>query len=274
MMNNDIHNPSKNRAFSQLHTGPAFVLANAWDAGSAAMVERAGAVAVGTSSAALASGLGRLDGRGLISRSEALDNAALVMSGTGLPVSADLENGYGRDPEHCAETIRQAKMVGLAGGSIEDFSGPDTSIYELPLAVERIRAAASAAHKGTDYFTLTARAEGMLPDGSNLDEIIERLLAFEEAGADVLFAPGVQTRDQIARVVSAVTKPINVLLSYSTVETFTLLELQNLGVKRVSLGNGLYQAGLVGVDRAAAMALQGEFPYRLEVATTSEHANG
>jgi 2-methylisocitrate lyase-like PEP mutase family enzyme len=259
---------SQNKAtvtrFADLHRGPTFVLANAWDAGSAAILERSGAVAIGTSSAALASTLNREDGRGQISREEALANAALVMSGTQLPVSADLENGYGREPEECAETIRQAIAIGLAGASIEDLADSEThEFYELPLAVDRIRAAVSVVRSSNLPFTLTARAEGLLPDGSNLGAIIERLQAFEAAGADVLFAPGVETREQIRRATSALTKPLNVLLPYSSNLDISILELQNLGVRRISLGSGLFRAGLAGMEQAARTALAGEFPYGL-----------
>lgn len=248
--------------FASLHTGVAFVLANAWDAGSASMLERIGAVAIGTSSAALAATLSRTDGRGQVSRSEALDNAALVMTGTTLPVSADLENGYGRDPECCAETIREAIRIGLAGASIEDMHGSDDQeIYELPLAVERIRAAVAAVDDCERKFTLTARAEGLLPDASNLDEIIERLLAFEEAGANVLFAPGVEAPDHIQRVAAALSKPLNVLLPYSSRQNYTLAELQRLGVQRISLGSGVFRASMASAESAAAKAVHGSFPY-------------
>lgn len=238
------------------------------------MLEGAGAVAIGTSSAALAWTLRREDGRGQISRQEALANAALVMSGTRLPVSADLENGYGREPEYCAETIRQAIELGLAGASIEDWAGSDMGdTYELPLAVERVRASAAAVSASGLPFTLTARAEGLHPDGSNLGAIIERLQAFEDAGANVLFAPGVETREQISRVTAALTKPVNVLLPYSLSVSISLLELQNLGVRRISLGSGLFRAGVAGAQQAARTALAGMFPYGLSALAPAD-ANG
>ncbi|WP_236215173.1 isocitrate lyase/PEP mutase family protein [Metapseudomonas otitidis] len=229
------------RDFAALHQGPdLLVLPNPWDAGSARMLAHLGFKALATTSAGLAFSLGRRDAEGAVSREEALANARAIVEATPLPVAADLENGYGDSPEACAETLRLAAEAGLVGGSIEDASGrPDAPIYDAGLALERIQAAVEAARALPFPFTLAARAENFLHGRPDLDDTLRRLVAYAEAGADVLYAPGLTTREQIAEVVAAVApKPVNILVG-SPALALTLDELAALGVRRVSLGSNL-----------------------------------
>ncbi|YCH22764.1 isocitrate lyase/phosphoenolpyruvate mutase family protein [Pseudomonas sp. D1-3] len=220
--------------------GELLVLPNPWDAGSAKMLAALGFHALATTSAGLAFSLGRRDAEGAVSRDEALANARAIVEATALPVVADLENGYGDTPEDCAATVRLAAQVGLVGGSIEDAAGhADQPIYAFELAVQRIRASVAAAQALDIPFTLTARAENFLHGRADLDDTIRRLVAYAEAGADVLYAPGLTTREQILAVVEAVApKPVNVLVGSPSL-TLSLDELAQLGVKRVSLGSNL-----------------------------------
>jgi 2-methylisocitrate lyase-like PEP mutase family enzyme len=225
--------------FQDLHKRPAiFVVPNPWDVGSAKILTQQGYCALATTSAGLAYSLGKADGTQEITRIEALENSKAIVSATHLPVIADLENGYGDAPETCAETIRLAAEVGLIGGSIEDSNGcVGDPIYEFNVAVARIRAAVTAARKLPFHFTLTARAENYLHGICDIDDTIKRLVAFAEAGADVLFAPGVKSKDDIVKIVKAVAPlPVNVLWGYPDVD-LTISDLSNLGVKRVSLGS-------------------------------------
>ncbi|MGC8098018.1 isocitrate lyase/PEP mutase family protein [Metapseudomonas otitidis] len=229
------------RDFATLHQGPdLLVLPNPWDAGSARMLAHLGFKALATTSAGLAFSLGRRDAEGAVSREEALANARAIVEATPLPVAADLENGYGDSPEACAEALRLAAEAGLVGGSIEDASGrPDAPIYDAGLALERIQAAVEAARALPFPFTLAARAENFLHGRPDLDDTLRRLVAYAEAGADVLYAPGLTTREQIAEVVAAVApKPVNILVG-SPALALTLDELAALGVRRVSLGSNL-----------------------------------
>ncbi|MCW2294081.1 2-methylisocitrate lyase-like PEP mutase family enzyme [Pseudomonas sp. BIGb0408] len=227
--------------FSQLHRQDGLlVLPNPWDAGSAKMLASLGFQALATTSAGLAFSLGRRDAEGAISRDEALANARDIVAATALPVAADLENGYGDSPQDCAETLRLAAAVGLVGGSIEDATGrADAPIYAFELAVERIHAAVAAARSLGFAFTLTARAENYLHGRADLDDTIRRLVAYAEAGADVLYAPGLTSREEISAVVQAVApRPVNVLVGSPSLN-LSLDELAELGVKRVSLGSNL-----------------------------------
>ncbi|CAD5107545.1 isocitrate lyase/PEP mutase family protein [Zestomonas carbonaria] len=216
------------------------VLPNPWDAGSAKMLAALGFEALATTSAGLAFSLGRRDAEGAVSREEALANARAIVEATDLPVAADLENGYGDAPEQCASTILQAARVGLVGGSIEDATGrSDAPIYPFELAVERIQAAVAAARSLPFAFTLAARAENFLHGRRDLDDTLRRLVAYAEAGADVLYAPGLTTREEIRAVVEAVApRPVNVLVGSPQLR-LSLDELAELGVKRVSLGSNL-----------------------------------
>lgn len=227
--------------FSQLHRQDGLlVLPNPWDAGSAKMLASLGFQALATTSAGLAFSLGRRDAEGAVSRDEALANARDIVAATALPVAADLENGYGDSPQDCAETLRLAAAVGLVGGSIEDATGrADAPIYAFELAVERIHAAVAAARSLGFAFTLTARAENYLHGRADLDDTIRRLVAYAEAGADVLYAPGLTSREEISAVVQAVApRPVNVLVGSPSLN-LSLDELAELGVKRVSLGSNL-----------------------------------
>jgi 2-methylisocitrate lyase-like PEP mutase family enzyme len=249
----------RGEAFAALHHAPGlFVLPNPWDAGSAKMLAHLGFVALATTSAGLAFALGRRDAEGNVSRDEALANARAIVEATPLPVVADLENGYGDRPEDCAATIRAAAEAGLVGASIEDASGREQEpIYPLELAVERIRAAVEAAHSLGFPFTLAARGENFLHGRPDLDDTLRRLVAFAEAGADVLYAPGLTTREQIREVVRAVApRPVNVLVGSPSLK-LGLEELAELGVKRVSVGSNLVRVAYGAFFRAAEELKQG-----------------
>jgi 2-methylisocitrate lyase-like PEP mutase family enzyme len=255
---------SKGNMLQALHQRQGiFVIPNPWDAGSAKLLAHLGFEALATTSAGLAFSLGKPDGAAVVTREEALANARMIVAATDLPVSADLENGYGDEPGICAETILMAAGIGLAGASIEDATGdPDSPIYPLELAVERVKAAAAAA-KSLDFpFALTARAENFLHGRADLGDTIRRLEAFAEAGADVLFAPGLTTREEIGAVVRAVApKPVNVIMGLGK-GTFTVRELAELGVRRVSLGSSLARAAYGAFLRSAEeVAQKGSFEF-------------
>jgi 2-methylisocitrate lyase-like PEP mutase family enzyme len=200
----------------------------------------------------LAFTLGRRDGDGSVSRDEALANARSIVAATTLPVAADLENGYGHSPEAAAETIRLAAEAGLVGGSIEDASGdPASPIYDFQHAVERIHAAAAAAHALPFPFMLVARAENFLHGRPDLDDTIRRLQAFEAVGAEVLYAPGITRADDIRAVCASVAKPVNVLMGIKGVPPLSVRDLGALGVRRVSIGSGFARAGLTAFLHAA-----------------------
>lgn len=211
---------------------------NPWDAGSARILESLGFEALATTSAGLAFSLGKPDGEGAVTREETLENARAIIAATNLPVSADLENGYGDDPETCAETIMLAAQAGLVGGSIEDATGrPEEPIYPFDLSVARIKAAVKAARSLPFPFTLTARAENLIYGRIDLKDTIRRLEAFADAGADVLYAPGLKTTEEIDAVVRAVApRPVNVLIGFDQAN-LTVAGLAALGVKRISLGS-------------------------------------
>lgn len=236
---------AKAEVFVALHQRPGcFVIPNPWDVGTARLLAGLGFEALATTSAGLAFSLGRPDGEGAIRREEVLANARDIVGATDLPVSADLEGGFADRPEGVAETIRLAAAAGLVGGSIEDASGArDAPIYEFGLAVERVAAAAEAARKLPQPFVLTARAENFLHGRPDLDDTIRRLQAFEEAGADVLYAPGLRSREDIAAVLRAVHRPVNVLMGLRGIR-LTLSELAGIGVRRVSVGSALSRAAL------------------------------
>lgn len=240
-------------AFKALHerTG-IFVVPNPWDAGSAKLLASLGFEALATTSAGLAFSLGKADGKGVVTREETLENARIIIGATPLPVSADLENGYGDAPEACAETILLAAGAGLAGGSIEDATGrPEDPIYPFDLSVERIKAAVKAARSHPFPFTLTARAENLIHGRPDLKDTIARLQAFADAGADVLYAPGLKTREEVDAVVRALApKPVNVVLGLGVLN-LSLAELAALGVKRISLGSTLARVAYGSFLRAA-----------------------
>jgi 2-methylisocitrate lyase-like PEP mutase family enzyme len=247
-----------------LHQRPGiFVIPNPWDAGSAKILAHLGFEALATTSAGLAFSLGKPDGHSAVTRDETLANARVIVEATHLPVSADLENGYGDDAETCAGTILLAAAAGVVGGSIEDATGdPADPIYPFELAVQRVKAAVKAARSLSFPFTLTARAENLIHGRPDLADTIRRLEAFAEAGADVLFAPGLTTAEEIGAVVRAVApKPVNVVMGLSKGD-FTLDDLAVLGVRRVSLGSSLARAAYGPFLRAAEeIRRQGSFGF-------------
>jgi 2-methylisocitrate lyase-like PEP mutase family enzyme len=229
--------------FRALHQAPgAFVIPNPWDAGSARILAALGFPALATSSGASAGLLGRRDGQ--VTREEALAHARAIVGATELPVSADLEKGFGDTPEAAAETIRLAAGVGLVGGSIEDATGDrERPLYDVGHATERVAAAAQAARALPFSFTLTARAENFLRGHPDLDDTIKRLQAFEKAGADVLFAPGLPDLAAVRAVCGAVGKPVNFMVGIKG-KSFTVAELAAAGVRRISLATSLYRAAM------------------------------
>jgi 2-methylisocitrate lyase-like PEP mutase family enzyme len=251
----------KGARFAQLHAGPgAFVIANAWDAGSARILASAGFPALASSSWAAAGVLGQRDGS--LSRAQALANASAIALATDLPVSADLEKGYADQPSEVAETIRLAAAAGLVGASIEDFTGdPERPFFELDFAVERIRAAARAASELPFQFTLLARSENFLHGRADLEDTIRRLRAFESAGADVLAAPGLPSLDAVRAVCSALSKPVNFMVGAPR-KSFSVAELEAAGVRRISLATSLYRAAMTGlVEAAREVREQGTFGF-------------
>ena len=241
---------AKAERFKALHARPrAFVIANPWDAGSARALAALGFEALATSSGASAGVLGRRDGQ--VTRDEALAHARAIVEASPLPVSADLEKGFGDSPEDAAETIRRAAAIGLVGGSIEDATGdPAKPLFDIGLATERVAAAAAAARALPFPFALTARSENFLRGKPDLDDTIKRLQAFERAGADVLFAPGLPDLDAVRAVCAALTKPVNFMAGIKG-RSFSVAELEAAGVRRISLATSLYRAAMTGLVNAA-----------------------
>jgi len=243
---------AKAERFQALHARPgAFVIPNPWDAGTARILEKLGFEALTTTSAGLAFVLGRRDGAGEVTRDETLANARAIVDATDLPVAADLENGFGHTPEAASETIRLAGEAGLVGGSIEDSTGdPQRPIYDFQQAVERVAAAAAAARALPFPFVLVGRAENFLHGRPDLDDTIRRLQAFEAAGADALFAPGLTRAEDIRTVCASVRKPVNVVMGLKSA-SFSVAELAALGVRRISVGSALSRAALGAFVQAA-----------------------
>jgi len=247
--------------FAELHRRPgAFVIPNPWDAGSARMLASLGFEALATSSGASAGTLGRRDGR--VSRDEALAHAAAIVGATDLPVSADLERGFGDAPAYVAETIRLASGVGLVGASIEDATGvAERPLYGMEEAVARVRAAVEAARGLAFPFMLVARAEGFLRGNPDLDDVIARLQAFERAGADVLFAPGLPDLAAVRTVCGALAKPFNYMAGIKG-RSYPVAELADAGVKRISVATSFYRAAMTGLlDAAREVKEAGTFGY-------------
>jgi len=245
-----VSQADKSRIFVALHERPgAFVIANSWDAGSSRLLVSLGFEALATSSGAAAGVLGRRDGR--ITREEAIAHAKAVVEAVDVPVSADLEKGFGDSPEDAATTIRAAAGVGLVGGSIEDSTG-DTArpLYDIAHATRRIEAAVAVARAQPFRFLLTARAENFLRGNPDLDDTIRRLQAFEKAGADVLMAPGLPDLESVRRVCSSLSKPFNFMGGMKG-RSFAVADLAAAGVKRVSLATSLYRAAMTGLRDAA-----------------------
>ena len=255
--------------FRALHESGVFVIPNVWDGASAAIMAGLGFKALATSSAACAATLGKLDGE--VTREEALEHARVLVAVSECPVAADLENGFGHAPETVAETIRLAAAAGLVGGSIEDASGdPRAPIYEFEHAVERVAAAVEEAHGQRFHFVLTARAENFLHGRSNLDDTVRRLQAFERAGADVLFAPGLPDLAAVRTVCGALKRPVNFMVGIPG-KSFTVADLAAAGVRRISLSTSLYRAAMTGVLAAAReVSERGTFSYLDSVVSGSE----
>jgi len=242
----------KAAAFRALHERPgAFIIPNPWDAGTAKLLASLGFEALATTSLGLSNSLGRPDGAGVVSREEVLDNCRLIAAATDLPVNADLENGYADEPRAAAEMIRLASEAGIVGGSIEDATGdPQNPIYDFALAVERVQAAVETGRSLPVPFVLTARAENLLHGRPDLDDTIRRLQAFEKAGADVLYAPGLRDILTIRTVVRAVGKPLNVVMSAAD-PAITQAQLAEAGVKRISVGGALSRLALAAFLKGA-----------------------
>lgn len=268
-----ISQAEKAKGFQDLHAGPsAFVIPNPWDAGTAKILAGMGFRALTTTSAGLAFALGRCDGARQISRDETLANAKAIVDATDLPVAADLENGYGDAPETVAETIRlAAEVAGLVGASIEDATGdPAQPIYDFNYAVERVAAAAEAAHALPFPFVFVARAENFLHGRPDLDDTIRRLQAFEKLGADALYAPGLRRAEDIRAVCQSVAKPVNIVMGLKNA-SFSVEELASLGVRRISVGSALSRVALGAFVRAAREIMdRGTFEFATEAIPFAE----
>jgi 2-methylisocitrate lyase-like PEP mutase family enzyme len=265
-----INQNEKANRFRALHDGPgAFVIPNPWDVGSACILAGLGFQALATSSGASAASLGRKDGE--LTRDQAMAHARSIVDATNLPVSADLEKGFGDAPEVVAETIRVAAEAGLVGCTIEDTTGnPETPLYDFPLAVERIAAAAEAARALPFPFALTARTHNLLFAAPSLDETIRRLQAFEKAGADVLFAPGLPDLAAVRAVCSALSKPFNFMVGIKG-KSFSVTDLEAAGVRRISLATSLYRAAMTGfLDAVREVRDNGRFDFLDRCVTTPE----
>jgi 2-methylisocitrate lyase-like PEP mutase family enzyme len=256
-----VSQTDKATRFRALHQAPgAFVIPNPWDAGSARILAALGFQALATSSGASAGILGKRDGK--VTREEALAHARSIVAATDVPVSADLEKGFGDAPDAAAETIRLAAGVGLVGGSIEDATGDkDRPLYDIGHAVERVAAAVQAARALPFPFTLTARTENFLRGNPSLDDTIKRLQAFEKAGADVLMAPGLPDLAAVRAVCAAVSRPVNFMAGIKG-KSFTVADLTAAGVKRISLATSLYRNAMSGLlDAAREVKDKGTFGY-------------
>jgi 2-methylisocitrate lyase-like PEP mutase family enzyme len=259
------------RQFCALHQSGTFVIANCWDGGSARILTARGFPALATSSGASAGTLGRLDGN--VSIDEAMAQARIICGATTLPVSADLEKGFGDAPAATAKAISLAAATGLVGGSIEDATGrKEAPIFDVGFATERVAAAVQAARTLPFPFTLTARAENYLHGKPDLDDTIKRLQAYERAGADVLFAPGLPDLAAVRTVCSSLSKPVNFMVGIRG-KSFSVVELAEAGVRRISLAASLYRAAMTGLDDAAReIRKSGTFGYLDESMSSDELA--
>ena len=262
----------KGNVFRALHQGPGpFVIANAWDAGSARILAGLGFPALATSSGASAGIYGRRDGG--ITRDQALAHARAIVAATDLPVSADLESGFGGEPEEVAETYRQAAGAGLVGATIEDATpgrSKDKPLFDIGEATERVAAAVQATRKLGFPFMLTARAEGFLRGNTNVNDAIKRLKAYEDAGADVLMAPGLPDLASVQLVCAAISKPFNFMVGIPG-KSFSVAELEAAGVRRISLATSLYRAAMSAlVEAASEVKVAGQFHFLDRCMTTPE----
>ena len=259
----------KGQIFRELHTRPGLLLLpNPWDAGTAKLLQSLGFEALATTSLGMSNALGRVDGDNAVSRDELLQNCRVIAGATDLPVNADLENGYADDPKEAATILRDAAAVGIVGGSIEDWSGE--RIYDFNHAVERVVAGVEMARSLPVPFTFVARAENLIRGRPDLDDTIKRLQAFEKAGADVLYAPGLHSLAEIKTVTSALKKPFNLVMGFAD-PTLTVEQLSAAGVKRISVGGALSRVAIAAFLRCAReMKDKGSFTFVPEMVTIQE----
>lgn len=259
----------KGRLFRELHAKPGIILLpNPWDAGTAKLLASLGFEALATTSLGMSNALGRPDGEGSVSRAELLENCRVIAEATDLPVNADLENGYADDPKEAATILRDAAAVGISGGSIEDWSGE--KIYDFNHAVERVAAGVEMARSLDVPFTFTARAENLIRGRVDLDDTIKRLQAFEKAGADVLYAPGLRDLATMKLVASSVGKPLNVVMSAGDPD-LTAEQMEAVGVKRLSVGGALSRLALAAFMKGAReMKDKGGFTWMRDTISTKE----
>jgi 2-methylisocitrate lyase-like PEP mutase family enzyme len=260
----------KAATFRELHAQPgAFIIPNPWDAGTARLLATIGFKALATTSLGLANTLGRADSH--VTRDEVIANCRTIAEATDLPVNADLENGFADEPEAAAEAIRLAAEAGAVGGSIEDYTGnPAKPFYDFDFAVARVRAAVEAAHSLPVPLLLTARAENLIRGRDDLRDTIRRLQAFEEAGADVLYAPGLRNLGEVREIVQAVSRPVNVVTGWLDPD-ISLTQLSETGAKRISVGGALSRLVLTTFVKAAqAMQEEGSFAWMRDMAPTAQ----
>lgn len=258
----------KGQTFRDLHARPSILLLpNPWDAGTAKLLQSLGFEALATTSLGMANALGRADGEGSVSREELLENCRVIAGATDLPVNADLENGYADDPKEAATILRDAAAAGIVGGSIEDWSGE--RIYEFNHAVERVAAGAEMARSLSVPFTFTARAENLIRGVKDLDDTIRRLQAFEKAGADALYAPGLRELSDMRTVVSEVGKPLNVVMSAAD-PSLTAEQIASVGVRRISVGGSLSRLALAAFMKGAHDMKAGNFGWMRDAMPTSD----
>ena len=258
----------KGRVFRELHERPGLILLpNPWDAGTAKLLQSLGFEALATTSLGMANALGRVDGDNAVSRAELLENCRVIAGATDLPVNADLENGYADDPTEAATILRDAAEAGIVGGSIEDWSGKN--IYDFNHAVERVAAGAEMARSLGVPFTFTARAENLIRGVKDLDDTIRRLQAFEKAGADVLYAPGLRDLATMRTVVSEIGKPLNVVMSAGD-PNLMADQIAAVGVKRISVGGALSRLALAAFMKGARDMKSGSFLWMRDTMPTSD----
>ena len=248
MTTSTVTQAEKARRFQALHASGCFVIPNPWDPGSARILESLGYQALATTSAGYAFSIGKLDGQ--VGLDDMLAHCRVLCASTSLPVSADLENGYADDPKSAAKALVRGAEVGLVGGSIEDYSGdPAKPVYDFTLALERVQAAVEAVRKLPFPFQFAARADALIHSAKDLDDTIRRLQAFEAAGADVLYAPGLKTLEEVRKVCSAVKKPVNV--NMTGLHHTSLAQLAEAGARRISTGGALARASIAALISAA-----------------------
>jgi 2-methylisocitrate lyase-like PEP mutase family enzyme len=259
----------KGRLFRELHAQPGIlILPNPWDAGTAKLLASLGFEALATTSLGMANALGRVDAEGAVSRAELLENCRIISEATDLPVNADLENGYADDPREAASILRDAAEMGVVGGSLEDWSGE--RIYDFNHAVERVAAGVEVARSLPVPFTFVARAENLIRGRLDLDDTIKRLQAFEKAGADVLYAPGLHDLATMRTVVQSIGKPLNVVMSAAD-PSLTAAEMEAVGVKRLSVGGALSRLALAAfMNGAREMRERGGFTWVREAMPTND----